>query len=242
MKQFEKFKDTVLNRIRTVFKGNLVSVILYGSSAKGSFLAGRSDINLLIVRKENKTAELAGLTRSFRLWKRLFNCAVPLVLTESEIRGSTDVYPAEYRDIKEHHKVLHGKDVFCALSVSDRFLRLELENQIKSRLIFLRSSFILHSRRPRILRQILVSTLSTLEVLLTNILKLKGIRPARDIRGILAQAQSALKFRMEACKTAADHKERLTAIRRSESAALFASFIGEMEKLAQAVDRFKTRK
>jgi predicted nucleotidyltransferase len=241
MKDIEKELTRIVPVLKQVFGSNLVTVLLYGSFVKGHYIPNRSDINLLILRKENRAEELIALSGHVRAWRRSFNCAVPLVLTEEEITRSTDIYPMEYKEIKENHRVLFGKDIVRLLAVSDRNLRLELENQVKGKLIFLRSALIRSGRSPFELRAIMRNTLPTLLVLLANLLKLYRKKPVTDPARIIDAAQAAMDTKLDALRDVLHLKTGLLRISRARTVSLFTGLIRDMEALARCVDRFKVR-
>ena len=50
-----------------------------------------------------------------------------MTMTVAEWRGSADIFPMEYADILERHRVLHGTAPFEGVTVDARDLRLQLE-------------------------------------------------------------------------------------------------------------------
>ncbi len=61
-----------------VFAADLESIILYGSAARGEYVAGRSDINFMIVLSDAGIEKLA--------------CAMPLVATWRKSRVGTPLF------------------------------------------------------------------------------------------------------------------------------------------------------
>src|SRR5512140_2899681 len=97
--------DDLVTQLKASFGDDLISVVLYGSAAGGEHNPKRSDQNVLvIVRKVPMTAAKA-VSAAVRAWADAGN-PPPLVLTADEWRGSSDIFPMEYADILERHKVL----------------------------------------------------------------------------------------------------------------------------------------
>src|SRR3954465_14365366 len=100
------------------------SVVLYGSAAAGEHIAKRSDYNVLVIVDALDPSRLTAASAASRAWAEAGNPA-PLTMTMSEWRGSSDIFPMEYADILERHKVLHGEAPFDGIRVDARDLRLQ---------------------------------------------------------------------------------------------------------------------
>ena len=198
MEKFEKYKTTIIKDLSDIFKDNLVSIILFGSYIRGGYVYKKSDINLMIIRKKRDNRELINLNKFFtRYYKKLY-LALPLILTSDEIRTSTDVYPMEYMDIKDHHEVLFGEDVFKGLKIEMNNMRLELENQVKSKLINLRESLINYYKKKRILKMILLNSISSMIVILKNILKLNKIDEPGNAEELISAVSKSMDIKQHA--------------------------------------------
>jgi predicted nucleotidyltransferase len=242
MEKFEKHQESLVEDIKKIFEGNLVSVILYGSYVRGGYLSGKSDINLMILRKKRDNRELIGLNKLFRKYFRKLKIALPLVLTLDEIQSSTDVYPMEYQDIKDHHTVLYGQDTFNKLKIEKKNLRLELENQVKSRLIHLRESLIQFHNRKRILKMILLGSVSSMIVILKNILKLNNQEPGDNAEDLLASVEEKCNLKLPGLEKVLQYRRGSLKLKSGQIISLYLDQIKEFETLADYVDRFKIEK
>ena len=63
--------------------GQAYSAVLYGSAARGDFVPGRSNINLMLVLDELNPATLRSLSRAFTGWRKK-TPEPPLVLSRAE--------------------------------------------------------------------------------------------------------------------------------------------------------------
>ena len=63
-----------------VFGKELISLILYGSAAGGSYVKGKSDINLLVVLTPEGINRLEDSLATVKQWRKR-HMAVPLVMT-----------------------------------------------------------------------------------------------------------------------------------------------------------------
>src|SRR5271163_434461 len=99
----------LVEKLRKALGPDLVSAVLYGSAAIGDYRDKFSDYNVLCVLKTVAPPQLRATEPIFRWWREQGNPS-PLLLTEHELRTSTDCFPVEFHDIREHHKILHGPD------------------------------------------------------------------------------------------------------------------------------------
>src|ERR1051325_11729045 len=129
--------DELVTQLRAAYGSGLRSVVLYGSAAAGDHIPSRSDYNVLVIVDQLDAARLRAASATARAWGEAGNPA-PMTLTESEWRGSADVFPMEYADILERHKVLFGEAPFDGIRVERSDLRLQLEQEAMGKLLKLR--------------------------------------------------------------------------------------------------------
>ncbi len=239
MDKFEKYKNNIVNEIKTVFKDNLISLLLYGSYVRGGYIYKKSDINLLIVRGKRNNEELINLNNVFKKYNKKLNLALPLVLTLDEIKTSTDVYPMEYIDIKDFHTVLFGEDVFKDIEIELKNLRLELENQVKSKLIHLRESFVNFYNRKNVLKIILLNTLSSIIVILKNILRLNNKETTNDIKQLLIFTLELTGSKVHSIEKLVEYKKGQVKYSKRQLLSLYQGIIQEFEHMSDYVDKFK---
>ncbi|MBN1898330.1 MAG: nucleotidyltransferase domain-containing protein [Spirochaetes bacterium] len=234
--------DRYIPEIEKIFGKNLVSINLFGSIARGDYVNGKSDINLLIIRKNRLPAELLQLSRLTVSLKRRMNFALPLVLTEEEMRRSGDVFPMEYRDMKDFHIVLKGKDVLKDLKIEDKHLRLELESQIKGKLILLRESMIQWGKNKKVLKKILLKALPSVIVILRHIFILNKKPVPKDIYAICQGTEEMIKNKLTFFRQLLHIKIGLLKLKDKDIVDLYMKTISEIERLSDYIDRFKIRK
>lgn len=163
---------------KSAFGESLESVIVYGSFLRETFRPGSSDVNLLIVVKRGHEPSLRDFGRAGRRLMRRHRMT-PLVLTHQEFVGSADVFPMEYLDIVQTHRVLHGPNVTDDLTISRANLRHEVEHQLRGNLMALRQLAIAAGRprpfRKHLLRRRLEDWSGSVSAILRALLRLRGV-------------------------------------------------------------------
>src|SRR5580692_6691156 len=129
----DKLQELV-DRLKQAQGERLRSVILYGSAAAGEHNEHFSDINILCVLTRVAPAELAASASIFEWWRKLGNPS-PLLLSEEELRTSTDCFPIEFHDMQERRRVLFGADVIQDLVIEKVFYRAQVEMELRTKLL-----------------------------------------------------------------------------------------------------------
>lgn len=182
MKQhFQPFIDD----LRNTHGDNLVSVVLYGSAAAGDFVPGRSDYNILIALDKITPKDLRESHACIREWHKLGH-PVPVYFTASELKNAADVFPIEFHQMQVAHKVLYGRDVLEGLSISDRFLRHQIEYELRSKLLLLRRHYIPASASIEGLKRLMAESLTSFSALFRALLLLKGVNAPSTKHEIVA--------------------------------------------------------
>ena len=201
--------DDFASRLAETFGDDLRAVVLYGSAARGDYRAGVSDINLLVLLRQLGLAELQRAAPITRDWVARGN-PPPLMLSEHEWRTSADAFPIEYTDIRGSHLVLHGPDPFEAMEIRREDLRLQLENELRSRKIQLREAYLAAGIVPTELGSHLCRSLPSFLTLFRAALRLSGAEAPADPRrlieavGTLAGFDPAPVLEIARCRTSED--------------------------------------
>jgi hypothetical protein len=171
--------DELVSQLRQVHGDALQAVVLYGSAASGEEIAGASDLNVLAIVSSIRMETLRALGQTMRAWQEAGHPPV-LEMTTAEWQSSADVFPMEYADILERHRVLHGTLPLDGIVVETSDLRLQVEQEAMGKLLRLRRSIMVagtnHERQQELLR----ASLSSLLVIFRGVMRLHGEAPPRD--------------------------------------------------------------
>lgn len=165
--------ETFAGEVASLYGEELISVVLYGSAARGDFHEGVSDLNVLVLLREVDPAALRRGSSLARRWTEAGN-QPPLLLGVEEWRRSADVFPIETADIQAGHRVLRGTDPFDGVRIDPEHLRLQCEHELKGKQITLRERYLLSADRPDELGQLFHGSVSTFLVLFRTVLRLAG--------------------------------------------------------------------
>lgn len=176
--------DELVAQLQKVFGDGLQAVVLYGSAAAGEHIPKRSDFNVLVLVRQLGLAELEREAAIARAWGEAGN-PPPLTLTLEEWRSSSDVFPMEYADILERHRVLFGTPPFDGIAVRPPDLRLQLEHEAMGKLLQLRQGILGAGGDRKRLVELLDASLSTFMVIFRALLRYYGESPPTDYERLI---------------------------------------------------------
>lgn len=125
-KEIEMFID----EMKKFFSDELISIIVYGSYAKGDFLKGFSDINILVLVKEFSADDMENFAGIFS--KKFSSGQLkPVIFTPSIIKNSWDIFPFQWYEIKKYGLVVYGKDFRDEIVISKNAIREQLKREAR---------------------------------------------------------------------------------------------------------------
>lgn len=127
--------------IQTQAGAELSAVILYGSAARVERLDKYSDLNLLVVLKQADLGRMAEIHAAAQKHLRGFKANL-VFWAEAELKRAWDAFPLEFTDIQGNHRCLLGQDPFRGRRVEKKHLRFQLEFELRSKLLALRSAWL----------------------------------------------------------------------------------------------------
>jgi predicted nucleotidyltransferase len=160
------------------------SALLYGSAARGDYVPGRSNINLLLVLDDPSPTRLRALAPAFAAWRKL-EAEPPLLISRAEWARASDVFPVEITDMRAGYTVLRGADPLATALVDRGDLRQALERELRGKLLRLRQGYAAAAGDEKRLGEVATSSASTILVLLRSLLTLAG-RPVPTVAAALA--------------------------------------------------------
>ncbi len=171
--------------------GQGYSAVLFGSAARGDFVPGRSDINLLLIVDDLSPAALRSLEGPFATWRKA-KSEPPLVITRPEWERATDAFPIEIADMRAGYQVLRGPDLLGEVVLDREILRVALEREFRGKLLRLRQGYVASAADPAALGLLAGQSAATLMVLLRGVLTLLGRPVAREPLQLAASGAEAL--------------------------------------------------
>lgn len=231
----DKLNDLV-TRLKKTFGERLVSAVLYGSAASGDWNEKASDLNVLCVLSHISSRELSESEPVFRWWREQGN-PPPLLMSDTEVRTSTDCFPMEFSDMKAHRRILCGQDVIVDLEIDHSFYRAQVEHEFRAKLLRLRQKAAEVLARPESLLKLLADSVSTFCVLGRHALILKGREGRWTKHEIVDDLQKVLGVRFDAFQNVLAMRASGKPLADSNAVLLFEKYLKEVEALTSFVDQ-----
>src|ERR1051326_5287138 len=165
--------DTLGDAVTRALGSRLVSLLLYGSAARGTHVPKRSDVNTLLVCDTVDGALFDALAPVVRAWTKSGHPA-PLIFTERAGLESADAFPIEYEDMREAHRLLAGRDPWSGIRVDRGDLRRQLERELMGKLVRLRHAYAAPRAEPKRLAGVIVGSAPGFFTMLRALLRLPG--------------------------------------------------------------------
>ena len=229
--------DELVEQLRQAYGPTLRSVLLYGSAVAGEHIAKRSDYNVLVVLDAVPLERLAAVGAVLRSWTEAGNSA-PMTFTAAEWKSSADVFPMEYSDILERHRVLFGEDVTDGISVASADLRLEVEQQSLGKLLHLRRGAMTAGGDAQAQLELLEASLSAIMVVFRGVSRLHGEVPAQDYLALTTDIAHRAGFGAEPVLRVVRHVRGSEKLKKNDAGAVLAGYMAAMETLVAYLDKY----
>jgi len=230
--------DDLVSQLRAAYGTALRSIVLYGSAAAGEHIAKRSDYNVLVIVDALDPAHLTAASAASRAWSEAGNPA-PLTMTMSEWRGSSDIFPMEYADILDRHKVLHGDAPFDGIRVDVRDLRLQLEQEAMGKLLRLRQGVLASGNDQDRQIELLAASASAIMIIFRAFLRLHGATPPADNVALSDAVAARAGFDASAFGRVIRHVRGEATIKPADARDVLGGYLRGMEQLVAYLDRYQ---
>lgn len=104
---WQQLLDDAVEALRVALGNNLFSVVLYGSAARGDFVPGVSDLNLLIVLNESSPLAHESLAQVLRSRPNV----EPFAISRLELLRTVRAFPGKFGAIRRTGRTVFGADV-----------------------------------------------------------------------------------------------------------------------------------
>ena len=225
----------IVEDLKGIYGEALQSVILYGSGARGDYVAGKSDINFLVVLAESDAGDLEKILPMIPKWKKRA-VATPLFMTKALIGSSVDVYPVEFLNMKRHYQVVHGEDVLKDLVFEKRALRLQCEREMKGKLMLLRTRFLETADKAENLQRLMAASITAFLSVFNALLHMQGKESPRGRREIVGAVTAIYGIAAEPFLRCIDLREGKKGLSLGDLKSVFQSYTAEIQRLIAIVD------
>ena len=180
-------------------------VVLYGSAARGDWVPGRSDVNVLLLVDDTTPDALRRLGPAVTQWHTK-GFAPPLIMGREEWGRSADVFPIEITDMQVAHRMLCGPDPVAGMVVSRSDLREAVEKELRGKLVRLHQAYVRFGESGMILGGFALASISTYFALLRCLAILTDQPPGMEPKETAAALTAMLGAELSVAVDIAGHR------------------------------------
>jgi predicted nucleotidyltransferase len=230
--------DELVRQLQLAYADALRSVVLFGSAVAGEHRPNKSDYNVLVIVDALPLDRLRAVAAVSKAWAEDGN-PPPMTFTTREWKSSADIFPMEYADILERHRVLYGTLPVDGVTVKPADLRLQVEHQTMGKLLQLRQAIMGAGGDSALQLEVLEKSLSTLMVIFRGIVRLHGQVPSQDYEALTASVAERAGFSPEAFVRVIRHTRGTEKLPRESASMILEEYLAAMERLVAYLNEFR---
>jgi hypothetical protein len=244
----ERALTKAVEDLRQMHGDALLAVVLYGEASGPGYRPRKSPLALVVLLEQVSPEALRATRTRVGAWRRR-RIPTPMLMDPLYIESSLDVFPLEFLEIGDQHRVLHGQsDPFADLAIDVAHLRLEVEEQIRGKMLHLWEAYLEAGRSKRTLKRLLTETPPGFEVILRGMLKLReealppdagagpaGARPDHP-EALLASVEEEFGIELPTLRRLEAVRQDRDRLQRGELEDVFEAYLTEVRRLGRIVD------
>ena len=178
---------------------------------------------------------LAALSPTVIAWtKKKF--PAPLIFSRAELEQSTDVFAIEMLDIRQRHRILYGQDIFTGMNVPMDRHRVQLEHELRTKLLTLRQSYVQAAGDDKRVRRLMLDSISAFSTLFRHTIISMGEQPAHHKADNIKRLAERTGFDPGIFLKLLQVRERKAKENEIPAASAFAQYVDGINTVVQAVD------
>ncbi|MCS6284878.1 MAG: hypothetical protein H8K08_05560 [Nitrospira sp.] len=221
--------------VQRLYGDALDGVLLYGSAVRGEFLPGRSNLNVVLIVKSARADQLKKYGAVHRRWAKE-QVVVPLFVTQADLPAMSLVFPLEYLEIQEQHRLLAGQDPFVGFKVDQRHLLAEVLQSLRGNLLRVRQRFIEGGGSEEAITILLPLSLTAMLPVLRGVQRLLGRPVLSQGEPLLKDFETFLSIDLSGLRDAWLLKRGQISPGQKEIPRLMERYLESLERLVQAVE------
>jgi hypothetical protein len=227
--------ERMVEELRSAHGDDLISVSLTGDAVGPEYQARKTPLTTVIVLRTISQTALQATRKEMRRWKRR-NIATPTLMDLRYIESSLDVFPIEFLDLADRHLLLFGDDPFADLTFDEDHLRLEVEEQLRGKLLHLWSAYLGTAGSERELRALLEETPGGFEVVLRGLARLRSHERLSADQSPIEAIERLFEIELPVLQRLHEIRVGRGSLANDELETVFDGYLGEVRRLVQLTD------
>jgi predicted nucleotidyltransferase len=178
--------ESFVTEIRGAAGERLRAALLFGSLARGEWVEGLSDINVLVLLDKLDAALLSAAAPAAR--HAVENGVTPLLMEQEEWRRASDVFAIEVADMQQFGIPLFGDNPAGSATIEPAAMRLQAERELRAKLLHLHGGMLLAASEPERLGMLFLGSLPSFTTYMRTVLRLAGLGVPPGSRSVIEEA------------------------------------------------------
>ena len=227
-----------VEHIQQNWSADLGALILFGSAARGDFIVGRSNINLLLVIKKQSVDLMQRAGQLHKEWGK-HQFIAPLIMTEEDLVRSRSFFPLEFLQMTQNSILLAGQDPFGERQIDRTRLAWQSEQELMANLLRLRQRFIEGEGRIEAIQALLMLSISAVLPSIRGLLHVLGHQANENDTKTLEMLSDILKCDSTVFLEILNMKKGLRSPGKYEWLKAFEQYLHSLELLMQRVQEIR---
>ena len=162
---------------------------------------------------------------------------MPVYFSREELQRAADVFPIEFLQMEQARRVLYGTDPFEFVEISNANLRHQTEYELRTKCLQLRRLYFASAASPEQLTRLMTDSLSSFVALFRAVLILHGVPPPSAKRDAVQATARVLGLNSSPFEQISELiEQKKTRLTKSDTETLFGNYLGEIQRVIDAVD------
>lgn len=227
--------ERYISSLRELDEENLVSIVLYGSAARGEYVDGVSNINLLVVLRDDHIGQVKRMAEVSRQARKRHKIE-PRFLSLEMIKTASDVLPIAFLDMQRCYWLLLGEDVLKDIMIEKHNLRYQCEYQLRFDFLRMRHVYLFTIHDSEMMADRLVRSFTHFLHLLKYIYLLHGEDFPLKHEDVIMGAKPRFGLNDDLMRRILDLKLNHKRVRRQEVETLFEGYLDLLQDSIRLVD------
>ncbi|RMF20224.1 MAG: hypothetical protein D6760_12065 [Deltaproteobacteria bacterium] len=232
----EKAVEAALREFSAPLGERLLGAAIVGEAASPDYVPGRSPLSLALVVDEVTPRLLRELRPAARRSRRRLRIDAPMLFDPLYLQSARDVFPIELLDMADRHRLLQGDDAFADPEIDKPHMRLEVEEQLRGKMLHLWHASLATGGSRRLDRGLLVDTIGAFGPILRGLLYLADAERPASTEHLLAAVEKAYSVSLPAMGEISRAASSGGKVAADRTASLLDAYIGEVRSLVRLVD------
>jgi len=229
--------DHTVAELREIHGTALHAVVLWGEAASDAYRPRHSPLTIAVMVQKVTAHALRATAPYIRSWHRR-RIGVPLLFDADYLISARDVFPLELLDLVDRHHVLWGQDPFSALETDIPALRIEVEEQLRGKMLHLWAAYLHAAGSSSALRALLLDSPAGFDVVLRGMLRLQSTERPRTPVALLTAVERTFGVELSTLRTLAAARAGDTKLAKADLEQVFEAYLEEVRTLVATVDRW----